>query len=86
MTVMGVLNSALSMAYYLRTIKTLISEPLDSVKGLTEAPKLMVGVTVVMMLIVIIFGVYPEPAVSFAQSAAGALVSGFNAYIGAIIG
>ncbi len=46
----------------------------------------MVGVTVVMMLLVILFGVYPEPAVNFAQQAAEALVTGFNSYIGAIIG
>ncbi len=86
LAVIGVLNSALSMAYYLKVIKTLISDPLDSVKGLKEAPRLMVGVTVVMMLLVILFGVYPEPAVNFAQQAAEALVTGFNSYIGAIIG
>ncbi|MCB2171194.1 hypothetical protein KQH65_00485 [archaeon] len=86
LTVIGVLNSALSMAYYLRVIKTLISDPIDSMKGLKEAPKLMVAVTVVMTLVVILFGVWPEPAVSFAESAAEALVNGFNAYIGAIIG
>ncbi len=33
LAVIGVLNSALSMAYYLKVIKTLISDPLDSVKG-----------------------------------------------------
>lgn len=86
LTVIGVLNSALSMAYYLRVIKTLISDPIDSMKGLSEAPILMVGVTVVMTLVVIVFGIWPEPVVGFAESAAEALVNGFNAYIGAVIG
>jgi NADH-quinone oxidoreductase subunit N len=86
LAILGVLNSALSMAYYLRVIKTLISDPVDSMKGLKEAPKLMVGITVVMTLVVILFGVWPEPVVNFAKSAAEALVNGFNAYIGAIIG
>jgi proton-translocating NADH-quinone oxidoreductase chain N len=86
LTVLGVLNSALSMGYYLRVIKTLISDPVDSVLETKEAPALMVGVTIVMTLVVILLGLYPEPVVSIAQHAAESLVSGLDAYIGAILG
>jgi proton-translocating NADH-quinone oxidoreductase chain N len=86
LTVAGVLNSAFSMAYYLRVIKNLIGEPSDTVKDLKEAPTLMVAVTSIMALLVILFGIYPEPAVHYAQLASEALVSGLSSYIGAVLG
>ena len=86
LTIAGVLNSAFSMAYYLRVIKTLIGEPVESVKELKEVPTLMVAVTSIMALLVILFGVYPEPAVHYAKLASEALVSGLSSYIGAVLG
>ncbi len=86
LTVLGVLNSALSMGYYLNVIKTLISSPVDSVKGAKEAPFMMVGVTIVMTLLVILVGLYPEPMVNLASQASESLFSGLETYIGAILG
>jgi formate hydrogenlyase subunit 3/multisubunit Na+/H+ antiporter MnhD subunit len=72
---LGVLNSAFSMAYYLRFLKTLISRPKEAVSGLKEAPSLMLGVTVSMATLVILFGIWPEPLISYASEAARALFS-----------
>jgi len=86
LTIAGVLNSAFSMTYYLRVIKNLIGEPSDSIKELKEAPTLMVAITSIMALFVILFGIYPEPAVYYARLASEALVSGLSSYIGAVLG
>lgn len=86
LAVLGVLNSALSMGYYLRVIKTLISDPVDTVLETKEAPVLMVGVTLAMTIIVVLLGLYPELVVKFAELAANSLFEGFNSYIGAILG
>lgn len=80
---LGVLNSALSMAYYLRFLKTLISRPAEAVSGLKEAPSLMLGVTVSMATLVILFGIWPEPLISYASEAARALFN--NNYIKVIM-
>jgi formate hydrogenlyase subunit 3/multisubunit Na+/H+ antiporter MnhD subunit len=85
LTLLGVLNSAFSMAYYLRVMKTLISEPVESVKGLKEAPALMLAVTVAMATLIIIFGVWPEPTAYYANEAAKALGSNLDKYIGVIM-
>jgi multicomponent Na+:H+ antiporter subunit D len=81
----GVLNSAFSMAYYLRVMKTLISEPLESLKGLKEAPILMLTVTVAMAALVIIFGVWPELTAYYANEAAKALRVNLDTYIGVVM-
>jgi formate hydrogenlyase subunit 3/multisubunit Na+/H+ antiporter MnhD subunit len=86
LAVLGVLNSALSMGYYLRVIKTLISDPVDALLETKEAPVMMVGITLVMTLIVIVLGLSPEPVVKLAELAANSLFEGFNSYIGAILG
>ena len=85
LTVIGVLNSAFSMAYYLRVMKTLISTPEDEGLKVKEAPALMVGVTVVMAALIIVFGIYPAPVISFADRASKALVDGLGRYIGAVL-
>ena len=86
LAVLGVLNSALSMGYYLRVIKTLISDPIDALLEIKEAPVMMVGITLVMTLIVLALGLNPEPVVRFAELAADSLYDGFTNYIGAILG
>jgi len=85
LTLLGVLNSAFSMAYYLRVMKTLISEPIEAVKGLKEAPALMLAVTVAMATLIIMFGVWPEPTAYYANEAAKALVTNLDKYIGVIM-
>ena len=85
LTLIGVINSAFSMAYYLRILKILISAPEEGGPKVREAPTLMVAVTVAMAALIIIFGVYPAPVVSLAESASKALVDGLGSYIGAVL-
>jgi proton-translocating NADH-quinone oxidoreductase chain N len=75
LTVIGVLNSALSMVYYLRAMKTLVGKPSEAISNVREAPPLMLGVTVAMATLIILFGVWPAPVISYAQSAAVALTN-----------
>lgn len=84
LTLIGVLNSAFSMAYYLRVMKTLISEPAASLDGLKEAPVLMLGITAMMAVLIVVFGVWPGPVIAFARSASEALVTGLDKYIGMV--
>jgi NADH-quinone oxidoreductase subunit N len=84
LAVAGVLNSALSMGYYLRVLKTFIASP-EKDLNVHEAPVLMVIVTMVMAALIVIFGLWPTPVLSFANRAAGALVENLSSYIGAVL-
>jgi proton-translocating NADH-quinone oxidoreductase chain N len=70
-----VLNSILSSAYYLRVLRTLIQPNLSEVaQKAKEAPALMLIPIGVMVALIIVFGVYPEPVIRFAQQAATAIL------------
>ncbi|MBS7637497.1 hypothetical protein KEJ49_01200 [Candidatus Bathyarchaeota archaeon] len=84
LAVAGVLNSAFSMAYYLRVMKALISKPEGGLR-VREAPALMVSVTVVMAVFILLLGVWPEPALKYASEASRALVEGIQNYIRAVV-
>ena len=85
LAIFGVLNSALSMAYYLRVVMVLISgEPAEGVTA-KEAPILMLGVTVVMAILVIVLGFYPDPIMGFASEASQTLLEGLSNYIGVVL-
>lgn len=86
LAVVGVLNSALSMYYYLRTMVALMAKPGDETPKVHEAPPLMVGITLVMAALVIILGLFPGPVIGFADSASKALVENLSKYIGAVLG
>jgi proton-translocating NADH-quinone oxidoreductase chain N len=83
--IMGVLNSALSMAYYIRVMQVLMGSPEEGFK-VHEAPIPMVIVTLVMAVIVVFLGVWPAPILNFASQASEALVEGLLHYIGAVLG
>ncbi len=85
LAVAGVLNSALSMAYYLRVMKTLIGSPDEGFK-VNEVAPLMVAVTLVMAGLIVVLGLWPAPAISFATKASETLVNGLNTYIRAVLG
>jgi len=85
LTLIGVLNSAFSMAYYLRAIKTFVSTPEGEDLKVGEAPLLMVGVTVVMAALIILFGIYPRPVVDLANQASSAFVEELSRYIEAVL-
>ena len=75
LTVVAVLNSALSMVYYLRVMKALVGQPKEALKATKEAPPLMLGVTVAMATLIILFGVWPAPMIAYATEAAKALLN-----------
>jgi len=83
--IMGVLNSALSMAYYIRIMQVLLASPKEGFKA-KEAPILMLTVTMAMAAIIVILGIWPAPLLNFASSASQSLVEGLSTYIGAVLG
>jgi len=83
--IMGVLNSALSMAYYIRIMQVLLASPEEGLKA-NEAPILMLTVTMAMAAIIVILGIWPAPLINFATSASQSLVEGLSTYIGAVLG
>lgn len=85
LTVLGVLNSALSVGYYLPAMYKLVGAPTEKVKELKEAPALMLIVCVVMAMVVIWTGIFPETVITYAETGAKALVEGLANYIGVII-
>ena len=86
LALIGILNSAFSMAYYLRVMKNLVAEPTEATRGLREAPMPMLAVSVAMAVLIIIFGVWPQATADFAKTAAEALVANIDAYIRVILG
>jgi formate hydrogenlyase subunit 3/multisubunit Na+/H+ antiporter MnhD subunit len=85
LAVLGVLNSALSMAYYLRVIMVLLSGEVEEGMTAKEAPLLMVGVTLVMAILIVVLGLYPSPVVVIASKGAESLVDNLSMYIGVIM-
>lgn len=85
LTVIGVLNSAFSMGYYLVTMYKLISQPSEKVIGLHEAPITMLLITVVLAILVVWTGVLPATVISMAEAGAEALVENLSNYIGVIL-
>lgn len=84
LAVAGVLNSAFSAAYYMRVILVLIrSQPAEKVKAVKEAPVSMIAPMCVMSALIVLFGVWPEPVLNFAQTAAASLIN-LDPYISAV--
>lgn len=79
--ILGVLNSAFSMGYYLRFMKTLISEPSDEAKNVREAPRMMIAVPLIMAAMILLFGIWSEPIIMHAERASNALVNGLKTYV-----
>jgi proton-translocating NADH-quinone oxidoreductase chain N len=70
------INSVISAGFYLRIIYTLI-QPLSSAKAeqVKEAPLIMLIPILALAVLIILFGVWPDPLVNFAGDAAKALIS-----------
>jgi len=83
LTVAGVLNSTLSMGYYLIVIRNLLATPEEN-HGVHEAPLPMLVITLFMVVLIIVFGVWPQPAIQVADKAALGLVENVAEYISAI--
>lgn len=80
----GVLNSALSMAYYLKVILIVLDDKVAEGLEVKEAPMLMLGVTLFMSLLIIILGLYPNSLIKIASEASSALVEGLGIHIGVV--
>ncbi|MCS7363818.1 MAG: cation:proton antiporter [archaeon GB-1867-035] len=71
LTVIGLLNSGLSVVYYLRLIQLLIlREPKGKAATAREASILILIPLVVMALLCVLFGIWPEPVYRMAEAAA----------------
>jgi len=72
-----IINSVISAAYYLRTIKTLFQPVTQKkVEEAKEGPWVMLIPLIVMAGLIIILGIYPDILINFARSAALALFGG----------
>jgi len=74
LAIAGVLNSALSLAYYGWIIRKMYFEEGESDKRLKE-PKSVVAVMIFSIIFIVAIGVYPDPAIQFAKSAVPILSS-----------
>src|SRR4030042_1123287 len=83
LAVVGVLNAALSMAYYLRVVMTLLSDNGSKNIKIKEAPLIMVGITSIMAILIVVLGIYPNPIMGISSEASKALIDGLRNYIGA---
>jgi len=68
LAVAGVLNSALSLAYYGWIIRKMYFEEGDSDKRVKE-PKSIIAVMIFSIIFIVGIGVYPDPIIEFAKSA-----------------
>ena len=71
LAIAGVLNSALSLAYYGWIIRKMYFEG-ESEKRISE-PKSIIAVMIFSVIFMVGFGVYPDPLIQFAQNAAPAI-------------
>ncbi|HSD04591.1 MAG TPA: NADH-quinone oxidoreductase subunit N [Nitrosopumilaceae archaeon] len=68
LAIAGVLNSALSLAYYGWIIRKMYFEEGESEKRVKE-PKSIIAVMIFSIIFMVATGVYPDPMIQFAQSA-----------------
>jgi NADH-quinone oxidoreductase subunit N len=73
LAVAGVLNSALSMGYYGWVIKRMYMDEPDGDATVVQEPASFVLVLGVLVALIVAFGIFPGPIISFAQSAVPAL-------------
>jgi multicomponent Na+:H+ antiporter subunit D len=85
LAVIGIINVAISMAYYLRVIMTLVIGSGAKALAAKEAPMLMVGIVSLMAILIVILGIYPNPILRPASDASKSLIEGLGNYIGAVI-
>lgn len=71
-----IINSIISAGFYLRIIYTLIQPvSIPKVEKIKEAPLLMLIPIIVLAVMIVLFGVWPDPLVNFAGEAAKSLIS-----------
>jgi len=70
-----VINSAISAGYYLRIIRVLLAPISGGVERAQEAPIHLLIPIYAATALIIVFGIYPDPILSLAQSAASHMMS-----------
>ncbi|MCS7386172.1 MAG: cation:proton antiporter [archaeon GB-1867-005] len=76
LTVIGLLNSGLSVVYYLRLIQLLmLREPKGKAAAASEASISILVPLVIMAFICILFGIWPEPIYKMAEAASAAAMA-----------
>lgn len=75
LAIAGVLNSALSLAYYGWIIRKMYFEEGESDKRAKE-PKSIIAVMIFSIIFIVAIGVYPDPIIQFTQSAAPSITAG----------
>jgi len=86
LTIAGIINTAISTGYYLRFINIIIRhESSERVTVAKEAPVTMLAPIFIMALLIILFGIWVQPILGFAQEAAASLLN-LKAYISAVGG
>lgn len=75
LAIAGVLNSALSLAYYGWIIRKMYFEEGESDKRVKE-PKSIIGVMIFSIIFIVAIGVYPDPIIQFTQSAVPSIATG----------
>lgn len=70
-----IINSAVSAGYYLRIIRALLAPTSKDVENVGEAPIQIIIPIYIATALVIVLGVYPDPVLSLAQSAASHIMS-----------
>jgi proton-translocating NADH-quinone oxidoreductase chain M len=81
--IIGFLNSVFSVAYYVRVLQTLVTTPAKKV-GIKEAPLSMIAPMCTMTLLIIFFGIWPDPLLTFASRASEAVID-VESYVAAMI-
>jgi F420H2 dehydrogenase subunit N len=70
-----ILNSIISAGYYLRIVFTLIQTPVsERIQKVKETPILMLAPICALAVLVVFFGIYPDPLIQFAQHSVGSLM------------
>jgi proton-translocating NADH-quinone oxidoreductase chain M len=70
-----IVNIIISVAYYLRIIQIiLLRKPAESLQKVREAPPSMMAPMVILSILCIVLGVYPEPVLEESKAAASALL------------
>jgi multicomponent Na+:H+ antiporter subunit D len=85
LTILGVLNSALSVGYYLPAMYKLVGKTEKKINGVKEPPFLMLLVCVVMAVLILWTGVFPATSIGYAEIASKALIEGLKNYVGVIM-
>ncbi len=75
LALIGVLNTVLSLGYYMRLVKSIyLDEPTESSLAVRQ-PKAATVILIISSIMIVLLGIIPSPFLDFAYSAAGSVLS-----------